>query len=340
MPGEFDFDMEAAGAAISADLGFGEGSSADDGDIVVDLSPDDVKAAEVAAAPAAAPTSAPAPAPTPAAPAPAADTSLEPPKTWRKEAAAEWAALSPTVRAEIAKREQDIFSGLESYKTDASFGKSVQSVLQPYLPTLRQHGIDPLQQISGLMQAHYNLVTGSPETKIQYLSKIAQDYGVALDQLQPAGDQLYVDPAVKDLQSKFNALQSERAAEFQARAAAEQATLVKEIEAFSLDPKNPYFKDVANDMVRLLEAKAAKTLQEAYEQAIWINPSIRSKEIARQQAEATTKAAAEETARAEAARKATAVNVKTKAKSAGAAAPLGSIDDTLAETLAAIKARA
>ena len=342
-----DFDFEAAGAAISADLGFS--SEGDDDGLGFLDSPADTDSGQPADAPpapapspaAAAPavgSPAPAPAGTPA-PAPAAELT-EPPKTWRKEAAAEWAALSPTIKAEIAKREQDIFQGLEGYKSDASFGRTVQQALQPYLPTLRQYNLDPIAQVSGLMQAHFNLATGTPEAKLATFQRLAKDYNIPLEGLaQAPEDQLYVDPAVKALRSELDSVKSNLTAAQQVSAREAEAKLVKDIEAFAADPKNPHFKDVAHDMIRLLETRAATTLQAAYEQAIWTNPAVRAKEISRQQAETASAAAAAEAAKAEAARKATGANVKPKPKSAGAATPLGSIDDTLAETLAAIRSR-
>ena len=81
------------------------------------------------------------------------------------------------------------------------------------------------------------------------------------------------------------------------------------------------------------------TAKITYDRAVWSNPAVRTKELSRQQADAAKKAADEATAKAEAARKSTAANVRTSAKSGSAAAPLGSMDDTLAETFAAIKAR-
>jgi hypothetical protein len=343
MPGEFDFDMAAASAAISADLGFepsdsGASDGGDDTTVSRDIPDRSLPADSVPAAPPPQPpVDAAAPAPAPVSP----ESPLsEAPKTWRREAAAEWATLSPTIKSEIAKREQDIFAGLEGYKADAATGKSFQAAIQPYLPTLRQYNLDPLQQVSGLMQAHFTLATGTPESKLATFQRLAKDYGVDLGQAAPQSDSLYIDPAVQDLRSQLGAVQSQLSQAAQQRAATEQASMVKQIEAFSLDPKNLHFKDVANDMVGLLETRAATTLQEAYEKAIWLNPTVRAREITRQQAETASQAAAAEAARVEAARKATGANVKTKPKSAGAATPLGSIDDTLAETLAAIKARA
>lgn len=352
MPGEFDFDVAAVSDAIGAELGFGAGE-ADEGDVVLDIPHDAVKLAGAGQPPDDKPvppagdttqpagTPAGAPPATPAA-VPAVDQppSAEAPKTWRKEAAAEWATLSPTIKAEIAKREQDMFQGLEGYKADASFGKTINQALTPYLPVLRQYNIDPVQQISGLMQAHYNLATGTPESKIALIDKLIADYKVPYQtrQVDPAAD-MYVDPAVKTLQTELQGVRSILSEREAREAQAETQRMLGEVNNFAADPKNIYFKDVANDMVRLLESKQAKTLPEAYEQAIWLNPQVRSREMTRQQAESAAKAAADEAAKVAAAKAATAANVRPKAKGGSATTPLGSMDDTLAETFAAIKSR-
>lgn len=270
---------------------------------------------------------------------PAGEQVPEPPKTWRKEAAAAWAQVPAEARAEILKREEDMFKGLEAYKADATFGKSLKGAMAPYLPMLQQYNIDPVQQVQALMTAHYTLATGNPAQKTAFFQQLARDYGVDLGQLAAPGEAPYVDPAVKALQTELQGVKSQLSAAEQARQLEVRQGLEKQIEAFAVDPANAHFNEVANDMAVLLEKGVCETLQEAYDRAVWSNPAVRAKELSRQQADAAKKAADEAAAKAEAARKSTAANVRTSAKSGSAAAPLGSMDDTLAETLAAIKAR-
>lgn len=334
-----DFDMDAAVADIGGGLGFDttpEASGTPDVELTVageegttpaEASPEATPAAEKPAEG----TTATAPPTDPAA------AALEPPKTWRKEAAATWATLPPEAKAEILKREEDIFKGIEGYKAEASFGKSMKSVLAPYEPILRQFNIDPVQQVQGLMNAHYALATGAPEAKVAMLQKLAADYHIDLSQL--GGEAPYVDPAVKDLQTRLNAVQSQLSAAEQAQRSQAAATVEKQVAAFAADTNNVYFNEVSDDMVALISKGVVGTLQEAYEKAIWMNPAVRAKETARQQAEASKKAADEATAKAHKAKAALAANVRVRAKTGGAATPLGSLDDTLAEAFAAITAR-
>lgn len=333
MPGELDFDMSSAVDSISEGLGFGGEDAGGNDDVELDVTMPDAaeeqSAVESEVTPPADTT------PESETDVTAETTASEPPKTWRKEAAAEWAKLSPVVQAEIAKREDDIFKGIEGYKADASFGKNISNVLAPYMPILQQHNIDPVAQISGLMQAHHTLALGSPEEKLALFHRLAADYGVPLEGGVEAP---YVDPTVKNLQTELTQLKSTLQND---QLEKQKAEYTRQIEAFSADPKNIYFSDqaVVKSMGDLLSQGKAKNLQEAYEAAIWLNPVIREKEIARQQTEKAQEAAKQAKVKAEEAKKASASNVKTRAKSATTAGPLGSIEDTLAETLATIKAR-
>lgn len=329
-PSEPTFDTAGALESISSDL-FG-----------AEPEPQEAQpsAADPAPKPAEEPTSAdpvkPAEPATPVSADPAPVSQTEPPKTWRPEATAKWATLPPEVQQEVLKREADMFRGLEMYKADAATGKSVQQILAPYMPMLQAAGLNPLQQIDGLMKAHHLLATGTPEQKQMLFQRLAQDYGVTL---QPPGEAPFVDPSVAALQTEISTLKSQINARSQREEAAVRETLQKELETFAADPAHQYFDEVATDIAGLLRSGAAKDLADAYEKAVWANPVTRAKEQSRLTAEAEAKRAADEAKRVEEARKATSANVRSRPKAASAAAPLGSIDDTLSAVLSDIRSR-
>jgi hypothetical protein len=263
------------------------------------------------------------------------------PKTWRPEAATKWSTIDPVIQAEILKREDDIFKGLEGYKEHATFGKNIKTAIDPYLPLLRQYNIDPIKQISGLMDAHRSLALGSPESKIQMFQRLAKDYNVDLAQVYNSEQETqYIDPQVKTLSEQLNALQQNLQERDRVARQVTQQQLSEQIDKFASDTKShPYFEEVGQDMANLLQSGVANTLDAAYEQSIWTNPITRAKELSRITAEAEAKKQEDESKRAQDARKATSANVKTTAKSGSATAPLGSMDDTLNETLSRIRAR-
>ena len=334
-------DNSAALAEISQGLGFNADSNEDTGDEHAGEESSTVEEGTAAPVPAVKPSGDADPM-APDAVAAAAAQQIVPPKTWRPEAAAAFAALPPVVQAEVLKREEDMFRGLEQYRGAATFGQTVHKTLQPYLPILQQYRIDPVQQISGLMQSHHTLALGTPDQKVGLMLRLVKDYGVDLNMLMQHADPNnapYVDPTVQNLTQTVQTLQSELARQNAQRLETTRATLSSQIDAFAKDSKNVYFSEVANDMAALIEGGVCKTLEEAYEKAVWTNPSTRQREatrIAAEKAEEERKAAA---AKAASARKATSANVRSTAKSGSATAPVGSIDDTLRETMEAIKAR-
>lgn len=340
--GNNDFDMDAAIADIGDGLGFGPDDPSDNLDDPSSL--DGGSGAKPAAGEPASDKPTPEGEGTPPTTDPAAPTVTNTaPRTWRAEAAAHWANLPPEVQAEIAKREEDIFKGIEGYKADAHYGKTMQSVMAPYDNVMKQYNIDPVQQVAGLMNAHYTLALGTPEAKVNLLKSLITDYQIdtsALFGQQPSDNNPYTDPEVLALREEIASLKSTTSNLQNERLAQQRKEIDAEVGKFVADPANIYVKDLVNDMVQLLNTNRVATVKDAYEQAMWLNPAVRAKEIARQQTEQAAKAAKEAEEKAAAAKKATAANVRSSAKRGGAAAPVGSMDDTLAETLAAIQSRA
>lgn len=343
---EPDFDMESAVSDIGSGLGFETTDPAGSDDVNLEVSLDGAQTTDPAAAAVTDPAvSGEKPAgevtdPAAAAVDPAATVAAEPPKTWRKEAAAEWAALPPTVKDEILKREEDMFKGIEQYKNDATYARHVQHILSPYEQVMQQHNINPLAQIQGLMQSHYTLAFGTPEEKTQLFMQVAKDYGVDLKTLASSiPDTAYIPPEVANLQKTVEGLQSKLTEREQAEFQDKVQHYTREVEAFAADPKNIYFNDLANDIVVLMKSGTVKSLAEAYETALWRNPVTRQKELDRQTAERQEAQRKRDAEAAAAAKKATAANVKSVPKGKSAAAPLGSMDDTLQESLAAIRNR-
>jgi hypothetical protein len=340
-------DIPNALSEISSGLGFNADSNQDAEPVKPEPTTEAVRDATGRFA-SPAPTTAPAASATTAAPAisaaptPGPADTTAPPKTWRSEASALYATLPPQVQAEIHKREEDMFRGLEQYKGAANFGSRMHGAMQQFLPLLQQFKIDPAQQVGSLMQAHHTLALGSQPQKIGLMVKMLNDYRIPLDEIIRAVDPAnapYVDPAVANLTSTVQTLQSQLAQQNQQRVAEVTTNLSKQISSFAADPKNVHFNDVASDMTRLIEQGVCGTLEDAYEKAIWMNPIARAKEadkLANQRLEAQRTAAE---AAAAAARKATGANVRTTQKRGSATAPVGSIDDTLRETMAVINSR-
>lgn len=355
--GASDFDMSGALDSISDGLGFGEETSNENPDDNPDASSDGSADAGTGGDGQGSATGdkgskgdAPDKANTPAdagqdpnaqKPADGTPSAIVAPRTWRPEAAAEWDKLPEAVKAEVAKREEDMFRGLETYKQDAGVGKAFVDAIRPHLPVLKQAGADPFALAADFMQAHITFATGTQDQKMQLLQKVIADYGIDMSAMQDPDFAPAIDPQVKALRDQVARLESQLSGhqtetrQMQERQRQEVLTkLQAEVDAFAGNPANVYFKEVEHLIPQILASGLAKDLQSAYDQAVLANPVTRDKEIARRTAESASKAAAEAKAKAEAAARAAGANVKLKPKAASAATPLGSIDDTLNEVYA------
>lgn len=341
---EPSFDMDSAVADIASSIGFteeskeekssapeGERPSLQDGDPAPSTDSDDPSKAKEEAS-----TSAESNAQTK----PSGATTLAP-DTWTPEAKAEWEKVPQRVQQEIAKREGDIARYVTETKDDVGIGRGFKDILKPYEGLIQQYNINPWQHVAGLLKAHTNLMFGPPEVKRTLAIALLKDAGIDATKLASENPQDAVvkeDPRLQYLLNRVAQLergvggvttemQNQRAAETEA-----------EIMAFANDTKaHPYFWEVANQIGSILKSGMARTLPDAYEQAVWANPVTRAKEIARQNGEAQVAAERQRKEHLAQARKASAVNVRSRAQASGAAKPLGNWEDSLTETLAEIR---
>ena len=244
------------------------------------------------------------------------------PNTWKKEAQEAFIKADPVIRAEVERRESDFHKGIEQYKQAATFAQNIDQAISPYKSTLQTLGISPEKAISELMAADHRLRYGSPQEKVAYLAQLAHAYGV--DTSQAAELQKNTDPRMfaleQENQQYKNHLQNQQLMGQQQQ---EQA-LHSEIATFAADPKHSHFDSVRGHMSALLQAGQAKNLADAYEQAIYANPTTRTAVLQQQATEQKVEAAK----KAQAARNASSVNIRSRA-SVPAIQPIGTMDDTI-----------
>lgn len=247
-----------------------------------------------------------------------------------------WAQLPPAVQQEVLKREADIFQGIEQYRDLAQTGRAFQQTLAPFIENFRSAGMDPVATVGNLLNAHHVLARGTTEQKLALVRAVISDAGLSADDL--LSEPPYVDPAVRDLRSELTSVKAQLQQREQRELETQRATL--QVEKFFADPAHKYALEVATEMHQLIVSGQAPDLAAAYDKAIWLNPVVRARVLAEQQASAR---AAEEKAAAEkaaAAKSAASANIRSTPKSGRTAATAPrSIDETLQETLAAIQSR-
>lgn len=262
------------------------------------------------------------------------------PSTWSKAAAEKWAGVDPAIKAEVLKREQDMFNGLEQYKTRAEIGDRYESVIAEFKPVLEAEQVDPVELFGNFAANHYLLSRGTPEQKLSIATNLMAHYGIDIEAVQQRlSAQPQVNPEVEALRAEVAALKQGVTTIATREQEAVRTQFQQQVEAFATDPAHPYFTEVSEDIAKLLKAGAATSLEEAYDKAVYANPVTRQKEIDRLTAEATSTAQAQAQNRQDKKAKLTAVNVNAIPKSANGTVPVGTMDDTLEATLAMINAR-
>ena len=190
------------------------------------------------------------------------------PSSWKKDFEPHWTKLDPTLQDYINQRESDYAKGVSTYKQNWDNAAPIYEAMQPFLPLLQEHNIQPQQWIGNLGNAHKMLVSGSPDEKLQMFAKLANDYGVSLQGLQ--GQQQ--DPQFSMLAQELNQIKNQWSMFQSERAQTEQATLQNEISSFAQNA--PHFDQVRETMAGLLQSGVAQDLKSAYDKAIRLNDDI------------------------------------------------------------------
>jgi hypothetical protein len=211
------------------------------------------------------------------------DEEIKRPTTWKKEYVEVWNKMQegkPLDKAEFARfaeyanqREAEYKKGVSAYKAEADNARQLTEAIGQFTPELQKHGIHPVAWINNLGRAHYTLANGNPEQKVQMLHRLAQDYGIQLNQdaLQMP-EQAYVDPYQQQLMQQLQATQQQVQQLSAIREQEENARLNQEIQRVSSNKERfPHFEMVREDMAQLLERGLAQDLESAYAKAVRMN---------------------------------------------------------------------
>ena len=218
---------------------------------------------------------------------------------------------------EANRRESDFHRGVEEFKTHAQKAKAYEAAIAPYSQNLQAMGVDAPTAISALLKADHTLRYSDPATKHQYFQQLAREYGIDLGQVQAAPQQ---DPQTQYLMQQLNELRQNQQQWHNSIKEQEQTRANEQLSEFE-KAGNAHFDAVRGDMADLLETGKAKSLQDAYDKAVWMNPDIRQSLIEQQRLDAQKNALHE----AQALRaKSAAVSVKGSSPSAGSSQTNGS----------------
>ena len=216
------------------------------------------------------------------------------PASWTKEAKGEWATVPLHIRQEVHRREIEINRALAEANNAKQQAGQYDQIASPYAARLQSLGATPQQAFQHLLNADYQLASGTPAQKAQFIDKLLQDYGVDITELdrviaarlggsQPAPQQPDIQQLVQQqLQQALAPIYQQQ----QQQQLAQQQEVTRTVEQMSLDPKFPFFDDVREDMADIMELSTKRgvaiTLEQAYNKAIQLNPEV-SSQMSRQQ---------------------------------------------------------
>jgi hypothetical protein len=207
------------------------------------------------------------------------------PSTWKKEYVQIWDKMEAgeqiskedfTKFAEYAnQRESEYKKGVSTYKAEADRARSYEEAIAPFVPELQSQGITPAAWINNLGRAHMTLSKAPYHQKIEMFQRLANDYGIQLNNEGQFAAPPQVDAYTQQLMSQLNQVNQEVSSIKGRFAQEENQRLMGEIERVRSDvEKFPHFDVVREEMAQLLELGKAQDLETAYKKAVRMNDDV------------------------------------------------------------------
>jgi hypothetical protein len=214
-----------------------------------------------------------------------AEPALQRPSTWKKEYLPIWDKLTSgeqLTKEEAIKlaqysnqRESEYKKGVSTYKAEADRARVLEEAIAPFQEEFVKQGITPATWINNLGRAHMILSKAPYEQKVQLFHRLAQDYGIQLNQDGQIAAPPQVDAYTQQLMNQLNQVNQEVSTikgRFQQE---EQVRLTNEIERVRSNvEKFPHFDVVREEMAQLLELGQAQNLETAYAKAVRLNDDV------------------------------------------------------------------
>jgi hypothetical protein len=195
-----------------------------------------------------------------------------PPASWKKDYHEVWQGADDRLKEYAFQREEQMKAGIEPLKSKAQYADQMQEVIAPYMQTITGLGIDAPKAVKALMEADHILRTSQPHEKQQYFARLAQSYGINLNDVGGLQQQAPVDPQFYALQNELNSVRGEVQNWKQQQEQQQNQVLLGEINQFS--QKAEHFEEARPVMIQLLQSGVATDLQDAYEKAIRLDQGL------------------------------------------------------------------
>jgi len=250
-----------------------------------------------------------------------AKPAIDAPVSWSAEQKAKWATLPPDTREYIAQRDKESHEAISRAGQQIKAFEPIRNVIEQFAPTFQKNGLQPHEGIARMMAVN-EMLEANPRAAI---AEIAKAYGVNL-QGETSTDATPDNPRIAELEAQLSKISSHLTAQQRQQVNAENNALAREIADFAKD--KPHFESVRKVMAGLMSSGAAETMQDAYDKAIYADPTIRQSLQVDAQKATEDKRKADEAERISKAKKAAGVNVKS---SPGQSNQARTLDDDLRE---------
>jgi hypothetical protein len=223
----------------------------------------------------------------PVAPGAEGEPDVPAPHHWSAADRAEFAGLDARARAFVLRRhkamEADYTRKTQEVAASRKAADSILAVAKPYAQLIAAEGGTPETAFRALLSTAHRLRHGSPAEKSRELVGLARRFGV--DLAHAAGFSASVAPsqaaALAEVTARQMHVEQQLQREARDRSAAQVAYRAREVKSFrNAKAKDgtllhPHLQDVVPEMAALLGSGRASSLQEAYDRAVWANPTTR-----------------------------------------------------------------
>lgn len=190
------------------------------------------------------------------------EENIKAPKGYSKEFAENFAKLPKEWREYLSAREEEIDKGFSNLRSRNEIDKHLEDVYAKRIGELQKYGIRTQDEWLKNLVRMDEMLSSRP---LEAMNMLAEMYNIRFSPA-PAS-------AMGNNQDKNNPLQA--------------LLLKKEIDDFAAavnekgEKEHPFFHEVVREMSDLLSGGLVQNIREAYEQAVWFNPSTRSKLLAK-----------------------------------------------------------
>lgn len=257
----------------------------------------------------------------------AAEKERNPWNSWKPEYVAEIKKLPQEAQDYILKRQDQFHKGLDQYREDATYARTIKKAVAQYEPYMAQLGVTPDIAFANLLKTEHTLRNGDQATKMQVFRQLAHDYGVDLGN----ASQQPFDPKLYQMEQQLSQLQNQLQASQVSQQSAEEGHITQTIEQFA--QSHEFFDDVRETMADLLDRGIANNIEDAYTKAVRLDDSVFSKMQAKQQADAERQRLSKGNQAAQAA-KAAAVSVRGAPTGVSTSKPPASTEDAVRQAMA------